>query len=130
MASPYSLLLKLVYLKAAWSAFAELRKQSRPPPPFVIFGFVDRTLSTVEETLAQQGNNLHELIRWSSCGNTSMAAQGNPWKEVNLGDDMDFINQLWPCIFGKLLQYNVTKGSPLHKKVCPWPLAEHVQGWQ
>jgi hypothetical protein len=65
MASPYSLLLKLVYLKAAWSAFAELRKQSRPPPPFVIFGFVDRTLSTVEETLAQQGNNLHELIRWS-----------------------------------------------------------------
>lgn len=56
---------QLVDLKAAWSAFVELRKQSRPPPPSVVLGFVDRALSTVEETLAQQGNKMRELVRWS-----------------------------------------------------------------
>jgi pentatricopeptide repeat protein len=55
---------QLVDLKAAWSAFMELRKQSSPPPPSVVLGFVDRALSTVEEKLIH-GDKMRELVRWS-----------------------------------------------------------------
>ena len=51
-------------LKAAWSAFVELRKQSGPPQPSVVLGFVDRALSTVEGTLIH-GDKMRELVRWS-----------------------------------------------------------------
>ena len=53
-----------VGLKAAWSAFVELRKQSGPPQPSVVLGFVDRALSTVEDTLIH-GDKIRELVRWS-----------------------------------------------------------------
>jgi len=54
---------QLVDLKSAWTAFVELRKQSCPPQPSVVLDFVDRALSTVEETLAH-GNKMRELVRW------------------------------------------------------------------
>jgi len=54
---------QLVDLKSAWTAFVELRKQSCPPQPPVVLGFVDRALSTIEETLAH-GNQMRELVRW------------------------------------------------------------------
>lgn len=54
---------QLVDLKAAWTAFVELRTQSCPPQPSVVLGFVDRALSTIEETVAH-GNKLRELVRW------------------------------------------------------------------
>ncbi len=42
----------------------ELRKRSVPPEPSVVLGFVDRALSTVEETLIH-GDKARELVRWS-----------------------------------------------------------------
>ncbi|KAH9060953.1 hypothetical protein EDB87DRAFT_1808159 [Lactarius vividus] len=53
-----------VDLKAAWSAFTELRKQSAPPHPSVVLAFVDRALSVIEETLSH-GDNMRDLVRWS-----------------------------------------------------------------
>jgi pentatricopeptide repeat-containing protein PET309 len=53
-----------VALKAAWGAFVELRKQSGPPQPSVVLGFVDRALATVEGTLIH-GDKMRELVRWS-----------------------------------------------------------------
>jgi pentatricopeptide repeat protein len=53
-----------VDLKAAWSAFTELRKQSAPPHPSVVLAFVDRALSIIEEKLSH-GDNMRELVRWS-----------------------------------------------------------------
>jgi hypothetical protein len=29
-------------------------------------------------------------------------AQGNPWNDIN-EEDMEFVKQIWPCIFGELL---------------------------
>ena len=45
-------------------------------------------------------------------------AQDNPWKEVN-ENDAKFVKQFWPRVFGKPLQYNITKQSQVWKKVCP-----------
>ncbi len=56
---------QLADLKTAWSAFMELRKRSTPPQPFVVLRFVDRALSTVEETLIH-GDKTRELVRWSA----------------------------------------------------------------
>ena len=53
-----------VDLKAAWSAFTELRKQSAPPHPSVVLAFVDRALSIIEDKLSH-GDNMRELVRWS-----------------------------------------------------------------
>ena len=53
-----------VDLKAAWDAFVELRKRSGPPQPSVVLGFVDRALSTVEETIVH-GDKMREVVRWS-----------------------------------------------------------------
>lgn len=53
-----------VDLKAAWTAFTELRKQSAPPHPSVVLAFVDRALSIIEETLSH-GDNMRDLVRWS-----------------------------------------------------------------
>ena len=54
---------QLVDLKSAWTAFVELRKQSCPPQPSVVLGFVDHALSTIEETLAHE-NKMRERVRW------------------------------------------------------------------
>ncbi|KAI9467140.1 hypothetical protein BJY52DRAFT_1219923 [Lactarius psammicola] len=53
-----------VDLKAAWTAFTELQKQSAPPHPSVVLAFVDRALSIIEETLSH-GDNMRDLVRWS-----------------------------------------------------------------
>ena len=53
-----------VDLKAAWSAFTELRKQSAPPDPSVVLAFVDRALSIIEDKLSHE-DNMRELVRWS-----------------------------------------------------------------
>ncbi|KAF8272116.1 hypothetical protein EI94DRAFT_1719030 [Lactarius quietus] len=53
-----------VDLKAAWSAFTELRNQSAPPHPSVVLAFVDRALSIIEDKLSH-GDNMRELVRWS-----------------------------------------------------------------
>jgi pentatricopeptide repeat protein len=53
-----------VDLKAAWDAFVELRKQSSPPQPSVVLGFVDRALTNVEGTLTH-GDKMRERVRWS-----------------------------------------------------------------
>ena len=54
-------------------------------------------------------------------------AQDDPWKEVNL-DDVAFVKQFWPRVFGAPLQHDITKETLVFKKVCPWPLEEHIQG--
>ena len=54
---------QLVDLKAAWIAFMELRKQSLPPQPSVVLGFVDRALTTIEGMLVH-GEKMRGLVRW------------------------------------------------------------------
>jgi hypothetical protein len=52
-------------------------------------------------------------------------AKDDPWKELSL-DDMDFVKQFWPCVFGDPLEDDTSKGSLLYDKIYLWPLEEHV----
>jgi hypothetical protein len=54
-------------------------------------------------------------------------AQDDPWKEVN-PNDVDFVKQFWPRVFGTPLQDEIVKESLVFKKVCPWCLEEHIRG--
>jgi hypothetical protein len=52
-------------------------------------------------------------------------AKDDPWKDVN-SDDVDFIKEFWPRVFGEALQDDVKRGSPMYRKVCPCPFDERV----